>query len=176
MSGRDGSISNGFSIFRRTISRPSHIRTSVANGSFRSSAVRNFFRDPGFRTTNVPAAPTFTTSYSLNCRARRLGRKVLCPPTLTPRRKTIRATGSPLRAWSWLQSWRLPEQHCESAHGVPTLSCTACPYLTSFPKIRPNSDLAWAACRGSTALPTWRFQNDVSLEASSASPKSRFLP
>lgn len=86
-----GSGPNGFSISNRMRSRPSHRTTSALNGSLSSNAARNFARDPGLRTTKVPAAPTFTTSKSLSSRARMLGRKVRCPPTLTPRRKTTRA-------------------------------------------------------------------------------------
>ena len=61
ISGRDGSVPNGFSISRRIRWRPSQSTTSASNGSFRRSSARNFPRGPGFRTTNVPAAPTFTT-------------------------------------------------------------------------------------------------------------------
>jgi hypothetical protein len=90
-SGRDGSVPNGFSVSRRIRLRPSQNTTSASNGSFRSNSARNSPRDPGFRTMNVPAAPTLMTSYSLNSLARMLGRNVLWPPTLTPLRKTIRA-------------------------------------------------------------------------------------
>jgi len=82
---------NGFSVSRRRRSRPSHSITSAANGSLGSRAARSFVRDCGLRTMKVPAVPTFTTSYSLSAPARTLGRKVRCPPTLTPRRKTTRA-------------------------------------------------------------------------------------
>ena len=58
----DGSVANGFSVSRRMRSRPSHSTTSASNGSFRRNAVRNLAGDPGLRTTNVPAAPTLTTS------------------------------------------------------------------------------------------------------------------
>lgn len=87
-----GSVPNGYSFSKRTKSRPLQIITFASNGSFLSSSAQNFSRDPGFRTTNVPAAPTFTTSYSLSSLARTLGRTLLCPPTLMPRRKTTRAT------------------------------------------------------------------------------------
>src|SRR5512133_3476067 len=90
-SGGEGSVTNGFSVAIRTRSRSLQTTTCVSNGSFWRSAARNFAFDPGLRTTNVPAAPTFTTSKPLNSRARTLGRKVRCPPTLTPRRKTTRA-------------------------------------------------------------------------------------
>lgn len=99
VSGRGGLPPNGFSVSRRMRSRPSQRAASALNGSFRSNSARNFVRDPGLRTTNVPAAPTLTTQYSLSSLARTLGRNVLYPPMLTPRRKTIRAitvTGSPL--------------------------------------------------------------------------------
>src|SRR5215467_3170974 len=86
-----GSVPNGSFICKRIRSRPSHRTTFASNGSLRSNAARNFARDRGLRTTKVPAAPTLTTSYSLSSRAKRLGWKVLCPPTLTPRRKTTRA-------------------------------------------------------------------------------------
>lgn len=97
ISGRDDSVPNGFSVSRRIRLRPLQSTTSASNGSFRSIAARNSPRDPGFRTINVPAAPTLTTSYSLNSLARMLGRNVLWPPTLTLLGKTIRAIPSPGR-------------------------------------------------------------------------------
>jgi hypothetical protein len=102
ISGREGSAPNGFSISIRIRSRPSQSITSASNGNFRSSSARNFARDPGFRTTKVPAAPTFTTSYSLSSLASMLGRNVLCPPTFTPRRKTTRAIAGLYRGISTL--------------------------------------------------------------------------
>ena len=42
-------------------------------------------------TTNVPAAPTLMTLCFANFLARRLGWKVLCPPTLTPLKNTTSA-------------------------------------------------------------------------------------
>jgi hypothetical protein len=54
--------SNGFSTSKRIRSRPSHSTTCASNGSLRSNAARKFARDPGLRTTKVPAAPRFTTS------------------------------------------------------------------------------------------------------------------
>jgi hypothetical protein len=90
-SGDDDSVPKGFSVSSRIRSRPSHSTTFASNGSLRSNALRNFVRDPGLRTTNVPAAPTFMTSKPPSSRATMLGRKVLFPPTLTPRRKTTSA-------------------------------------------------------------------------------------
>src|SRR5512135_2977896 len=90
-SGRDGSLRNGFPVSSWSRSRPSQNMTSASNGSFLSNTARNRARDPGLRTTKVPAAPTLTTSNLLSARARTLGRNVRCPPTLTPRRKTMSA-------------------------------------------------------------------------------------
>ena len=86
-----GSGPNGFSISNRERSLSSQKATSASNGSFRRNFARNFAREPGFRTIRVPAAPTFTTSWAPSSLASALGRKVLCPPTLMPRKKTIRA-------------------------------------------------------------------------------------
>ena len=91
ISGRDGSAPNGLSISNRIRSLPSQNAISASNGSFRRSSARNFARGPGFRTMSVPAAPTFTTLWAASSRASTLGRNVLCPPTLIPRKKTIRA-------------------------------------------------------------------------------------
>ncbi len=55
-------VPNAFSVSRRIRSRPSQSTTSALNGSLRSNSARNSPRDPGFRTINVPAAPTLTTS------------------------------------------------------------------------------------------------------------------
>lgn len=87
-SGPEGAVPNGFSVSRLTTSRPSQTTTSAPDGSLRSNAARNADRGPGVRTTNVPAAPTLTTSYLPSFLARTLGRNVRCPPTFTPRRKT----------------------------------------------------------------------------------------
>src|SRR5207302_3139936 len=122
-SGGDGSAANGFSVSSRIRSRASHIIISASNGIFRSNAARNLARDPGLRTTNMPAAPTFTTSKSLSSRARMLGRNVLCPPTLTPRRKTMRVIlrimqkKGRLPAASSKSRWRsILAEHIPSSH------------------------------------------------------------
>src|SRR5579863_629317 len=91
MFGSDASDSNGCSISNRIRSLALQNATSAPNGRFRRRSARNLVRDPGFRTTNVPAAPTFTTSYAARSLASILGRNVRCPPTFIPRRKTIRA-------------------------------------------------------------------------------------
>jgi len=90
-SGRVGSAPNGSSLSNRIRLLPLQDAISAVNGNFRRSSARNFAREPGFRTTNVPAAPTFTTSKAPSSLASVLGRNVLCPPTLMPRKKTIRA-------------------------------------------------------------------------------------
>ena len=82
---------SGFNETRRSTSRPLQIMTCVSNGSCRASWARRIAWLPGFRTTNVPAAPTFTTSKRRSCCTSALGRKTLCPPTLTPLRKTTSA-------------------------------------------------------------------------------------
>ena len=46
----------------------------------------------GRRITKVPAAPMLTASRCFSCSASVVGRKVLCPPTLTPLRRTTSAT------------------------------------------------------------------------------------
>lgn len=91
ISGRDGSAANGLSLSNRRRSRPSQTTTCDPSGSLRRNSARNLIRDPGFRTTSVPAAPTFVTSYSRSSLASMLGRTLLCPPTLMPRKKTMRA-------------------------------------------------------------------------------------
>ena len=83
---------NGFFVSRRKRSRPSQSTTSV-EWQLSEQRSTELARDPGLRTTNVPAAPTLTTSKSLISLARMLGRNVRCPPTLTPRRNTTRAMG-----------------------------------------------------------------------------------
>ena len=90
-SGRDGSAPKGFSLSKRIRSLPWQNAICASKGSFRRSSARKFARDPGFRTISVPAAPTFTTPYEHSSVASILGRNVLCPPTLIPRKKTIRA-------------------------------------------------------------------------------------
>src|SRR5262249_25575544 len=69
-SGLDGFVPNGCSFSRRMKSRPLQTRIFVSNGNLLSNSAQNFVRDPGFRTTKVPAAPTFTTSYLLSSLAR----------------------------------------------------------------------------------------------------------
>jgi hypothetical protein len=61
-SGPAGTLPKGLSVSKRIRSRPSQSTTSAWNGNFRSNAARNLVREPGFRTTNVPAAPILTTS------------------------------------------------------------------------------------------------------------------
>jgi hypothetical protein len=95
-SGCGGSAPKGCSISNRIRSRPLQNATSASNGNFRRRAARSFACVPGFRTTSVPAAPTFTTSWAPSSLASILGRNVRCPPTLIPRRKTIRGIPRPV--------------------------------------------------------------------------------
>jgi hypothetical protein len=90
-SARGGSHPNGVSVIRRIRSRAWQRTTSESNGSLRRNSARSRVSCPGFQTMKVPAAPTFTTSWSPSSRANTLGRNVLYPPTLTPRRKTTTA-------------------------------------------------------------------------------------
>jgi MFS family permease len=57
-----GSVPNGLFISSRTRSLPSQKAIAASNGGFRRNSARNFARNPGLRTTSVPAAPTFTAS------------------------------------------------------------------------------------------------------------------
>jgi hypothetical protein len=93
MSGRVVCSANGSLAMSRRTSLPSQIITSALNGRRRTISARSFARLTALRTTNVPAPPTFTTSKSFNSFARALGRKVLCPPTLMPLRRTTNAIG-----------------------------------------------------------------------------------
>jgi hypothetical protein len=56
-----------------------------------SNSWRSFAWLIGFWTTKVPAAPTLNTPSLASLLARTLGRKILCPPTLTPFKKTTEA-------------------------------------------------------------------------------------
>ena len=69
------------------MSRPWQITISVSNGSLFASSARSCALVTGRRITKVPAAPMLTASRCFSCSANALGRKVLCPPTLTPLEK-----------------------------------------------------------------------------------------
>ena len=152
-SGRDGSAPNGFSVSRRMRSWPSQSTTSAWNGSFRSNSARNFARDPGLRTTNVPAAPTFTTSKLLSSLARMLGRNVRCPPTLTPRRKTMSAIPGLQKTClrQHLQEILRGLNEHEAKRAVPYFSDA--PLLRSEQKLGPRRHGNRRRCTGSSVLP-----------------------
>src|SRR5919108_2768333 len=78
------------------MSLPLQIMTSASNGKRRIISARSFARLTVLRITKVPAAPTLTTSKRSNSSAKTLGRNVLCPPTLTPLRRTTSAIDSSL--------------------------------------------------------------------------------
>ena len=90
IAGPDGCPAKGSDDASRRISLPSQIMTSASNGSRRANSARIFMRATGFRMTKVPAAPMLTAS-KLSVFASTLGRNVLCPPTLTPLRRTTSA-------------------------------------------------------------------------------------
>jgi hypothetical protein len=74
------------------MSRPWQATISATNGSLRATSARAWAWVIGCRRTSVPAAPMLTAPRCFSAAASLVGRKVLWPPTLTPRRKTTSAT------------------------------------------------------------------------------------
>lgn len=79
---------NGSRATRATISRAGRIASTGSKGSWRVSSRRMVVGLAADRTTNVPAAPTLTTSSRLRAAATFAGRKTCDPPTFAARRKT----------------------------------------------------------------------------------------
>jgi hypothetical protein len=77
------------------MSRPWQAIISAANGSLRATSARAWAWVIGCRMTSVPAAPILTAPRCFSASASLLGRKVLWPPTLAPRRKITSATRFP---------------------------------------------------------------------------------
>jgi hypothetical protein len=94
MSGPEGSLANGSAGASCSTSLAEQTITSVSKGSRRRNSWRSAGCLMGFQTTKVPAAPTFVTPSSAISLASQLGRKVRCPPTLTPFKKTTEAIES----------------------------------------------------------------------------------
>ncbi len=93
--GRTDCPAKGSFDIRFSISRPWQTTISATNGSLRATSARAWAWVIGCRIISVPAAPMLTAPRCFSPSASLVGRKVLWPPTLTPLRKTTRATRFP---------------------------------------------------------------------------------